>query len=138
MIEAVVSEFGNLPEDENAPQHMAIQWLTEQDATIKFPLDDSEEESDHIFLERYVAAVFGYTTQYSSWFNNDNWLDPDVSVCEWFGLTCNDDGRIGVLDLAVQNLDGPIPRYAAVGYDASYRFHDTWTISILSFCSETS
>ncbi|CAJ1929859.1 unnamed protein product [Cylindrotheca closterium] len=112
VVEAVVSEFGDLPEDEDAPQHAAIQWLTDMDTTIEFPLDS--EESEHIFLERYAAAVFGYSTQYSSWFNNDNWLDPNVSVCDWFGLTCNDDERIAVLDLAVQNLDGHIP--SEIGY----------------------
>ncbi|KAL3927524.1 MAG: hypothetical protein SGBAC_013052 [Bacillariaceae sp.] len=113
VVEAVVSEFGDLPEDEDAPQQKAIQWLTKEDTTTEFPIES--EEAEHAFLERYVAAVFAYTTQYSSWINNDNWLNPDVSICdEWFGLSCNDDGRIGVLDLAVQNLDGPIP--SEIGY----------------------
>ena len=63
---------------------------------------------------KYVVAVFAYATKYWFWINNENWLEPDVSVCEWFGLTCNDDGRIGVMDLASQNLDGPIP--SEIGY----------------------
>jgi len=108
ILQAVVDEFGNLPEDESSPQYRAIHWLIEKDTTIEFPLDS--EEAEHAFLERYVAAVFAYTTQYWYWFNNDNWLNPHVHVCEWFGLTCNASGRIGVLDLSVQNLDGPIPR----------------------------
>lgn len=108
VMEAVMNEFGDLPEDENTPQYRAIQWLTELDTTTEFPLDS--EEAEYTFLERYVAAVFAYTTQYVYWIDNENWLNPDVSVCEWFGLSCNDDGRIGVMDLSVQNLDGPIPR----------------------------
>ncbi|CAJ1929855.1 unnamed protein product, partial [Cylindrotheca closterium] len=112
VIEAVIDQFGDLPEDENTPQYRAIQWLTDMDTTIEFPLDS--EEAEYTMLERYVAVVFAYTTQYWYWVNNDNWLNPDLPVCEWFGLTCNDDGRIGVLDLAAQNLDGPIP--SEIGY----------------------
>ncbi|KAL3922058.1 MAG: hypothetical protein SGILL_002412 [Bacillariaceae sp.] len=89
------------------PQARAIQWLTEEDTTTTFPFES--EEAEYAFYDRYVATVMGYAWKYLNWNDNTNWLDGDLSHCEWQGLSCNDDGRISVLDLAVQNLQGNIP-----------------------------
>ena len=72
VVSAVMEEFGDIPFDEASPQRRAIQWLTEKDTTITFPLDS--EELQYGFYERYVAAVCAYTTQYWFWVKNDNWL----------------------------------------------------------------
>lgn len=110
ILEAILNQFGDLPDDTSTPQHRAIQWLMDQDFSISFPLEKDSDELVFV-LERYVAAVLAYSTRYWYWIRSDNWLNPTVSICDWFGLTCNDAGRLGVMDLAMQNLQGPIPRY---------------------------
>ena len=39
-----------------------------------------------------------------SWFNNTNWLDINVPVCDWYGITCNGSGEIIEIDLSNNNL----------------------------------
>jgi len=34
------------------------------------------------------------------WFNNDGWLDPDKSVCEWYGITCRANPVWGFTEVA--------------------------------------
>ena len=108
--DAVVEMFGDLPEDPSAPQNRAVDWFTEEDMLTEYPIDaDEDEEAAYEFYDRYAAVVLAYSTAYENWVDNTGWLDGTLSHCEWTGLTCNDDGRIGVLDLAVQNLQGSLP-----------------------------
>ena len=32
------------------------------------------------------------------WINSDSWLEP-VSECTWWGITCDDDGKVANIDL---------------------------------------
>lgn len=46
--------------------------------------------------------------------NGDNWTDntgwgQDCEPCEWFGLLCNEEGRVTVIDLKSNNLTGSLP-----------------------------
>ena len=47
------------------------------------------------------------------WNTNDGWVDgaagTDCNVCDWFGVRCNDDGRVQSLFLTSNNMIGPIP-----------------------------
>mmetsp|Transcript_281 Transcript_281/g.470 ORF Transcript_281/g.470 Transcript_281/m.470 type:complete len:691 (+) Transcript_281:409-2481(+) len=104
-----IEDFASMPAEEFSmlPRARAIQWLTEEDTTTTFPFESEEDE--YAFYDRYVAVVFAYSTAYTAWNDNTNWLNGTVSTCDWFGLSCNDDGRISVIDLASQNLRGTIP-----------------------------
>lgn len=49
------------------------------------------------------------------WTNNDGWLDPDVPICDWYGITCVTEGMefggfewIGYIRLADNNLQGQL------------------------------
>ncbi|MDT8438720.1 MAG: hypothetical protein RQ729_06915 [Wenzhouxiangellaceae bacterium] len=47
------------------------------------------------------------------WFNKDGWLDPDVSICDWYGITCRANpvwGFTEVAEIALpdNNLTGSI------------------------------
>ncbi|CAB9517668.1 LRR receptor-like serine threonine-protein kinase [Seminavis robusta] len=58
-------------------------------------------------LQQVYTAVGGL-----GWDNSDNWLSEDVSVCGWYGVTCdNIDGQDVVtgLSLANNNLAGLVP-----------------------------
>ncbi|KAL3906489.1 MAG: hypothetical protein SGILL_009251, partial [Bacillariaceae sp.] len=112
------------------PQAQAIEWLNNEDTTTTFPFESEEDE--YAFYDRYVAAVLGFAWKYENWNDNTNWLDGGVSTCEWQGLSCNDDGRISVMDLAVQNLQGSIP--SEIGFldnlDFVFLFRNALTGSI--------
>eukprot|EP00934_Nitzschia_sp_Nitz4_P001826 Nitzschia sp. Nitz4//scaffold248_size28759//25809//27806//NITZ4_008112-RA/size28759-processed-gene-0.14-mRNA-1//1//CDS//3329544001//1826//frame0 len=108
VVAALETEFDIIPLDD-PPRAKAVDYLTFVDTTIKFPIDlDDEDESRNIF-EKYVVAVLAYSTAFEYWERKTNWLSPDVSVCEWEGLGCNDDGELAVIDLAIQNMTGTIP-----------------------------
>jgi Leucine-rich repeat (LRR) protein len=40
------------------------------------------------------------------WFNNTGWLDDQIPHCEWYGVKCNEDGRVSDLILKSNNLLG--------------------------------
>ena len=52
------------------------------------------------------------TTGGLSWDNSTNWLSGDVSVCEWYGVTCdqiNGKSYVTGLDLSNNGLEGLVP-----------------------------
>ena len=55
---------------------------------------------DDAMLREDLCAFFNLTGG-DSWNSNDGWCDPDVSVCNWYGLKCNDNHT------AVVNLELP-------------------------------
>ena len=123
--DAVLQGFGDLPptDNENSPQSRAIDWLTYDDTTITFPIDPEDEDSQNFFNDRYAAVVLAFSTMHEYWIDNAGWLDPALSVCDgWKGLTCNDDGRIGVIDLAIQNLTGTLPTEIGVMDNLDFLF----------------
>jgi len=42
------------------------------------------------------------------WTKSFGWLDEDISVCEWHGIACNDEGRVEELVLSRNNLVGSL------------------------------
>jgi hypothetical protein len=110
-IQAVVEDaFGPVPSDPSSPQMMAISWLADEDETITFPLELDEHDEYGFFYDRYSCVVLAFSTGYETWIENSGWLDTSISVCDgWYGLACNDDDRVSVLDLSLQNMTGPIP-----------------------------
>ena len=107
VMEAVENGFGPVDMSLPSAQARAVEWLTSEDNTVDYPFES--EDAEYEFYDRYVSLVLAFSTNYKNWTDNTNWLEPDLSVCDWHGLSCNDDGRIGVLDLAVHNLVGTLP-----------------------------
>lgn len=48
------------------------------------------------------------STNGGTWYRNDSWL-TDTPHCNWWGVTCNTDGRVEELRLWMKDLSGPIP-----------------------------
>ena len=57
--------------------------------------------------DMHVLMDFYQSTNGDQWRKNDHWLDR--STHEWYGVMLNDEGRVVKLDLASNNLAGPIP-----------------------------
>lgn len=60
--------------------------------------------SDNLMLQEVFSSTGGL-----SWDNSENWLRDDVSICEWYGVTCDDQNRVSELNLDDNNLVGLVP-----------------------------
>lgn len=57
-----------------------------------------------------ALAEFGAALSYEAWTSNTNWLRGGVSVCDWFGVTCDAaTGRVIGLSLPKNMLNGTVP-----------------------------
>lgn len=71
--------------------------------------------------QRFALVAFYYSTEGDHWLHSDNWLDYDVSECDWYSSydpnnsyspweleTCDDDAMIVIFDLHSNNLGGSL------------------------------
>src|SRR5690625_3605761 len=60
--------------------------------------------------ESSVLRDFYNFTNGDNWVNNDGWMGPEGTECDWYGVTCDADGQHVIkLDLSYNNLWGQIP-----------------------------
>jgi len=45
----------------------------------------------------------------NSWHRKDNWKQSGMSVCEWYGIHCDQEGNIERVILSTNNMNGDIP-----------------------------
>lgn len=92
------------------PQNLAAEWLIDGDDFHVCP-------SDEKMVQRYVMALFYYSTEGNSWSTcseNDTdcagtpYLSP-VHECEWVGSACNSDQCITEIIFEANNVIGVIP-----------------------------
>jgi hypothetical protein len=84
------------------PVRRAASWVVHEDQL------DAEPE----LLNRFGLVATYYSNGGSQWTNSDNWLDPDLSICDgWYGVSCDLLRRdLDEIDLANNNLTGPITK----------------------------
>jgi Leucine-rich repeat (LRR) protein len=58
-----------------------------------------------------LRALYDSTSGSVFWVHRNGWADPGTDPClsKWFGVVCNDVGRVTALDLRNNNLTGIIP-----------------------------
>jgi len=63
--------------------------------------------------ERDILKKFYEATKGSKWLYSDNWLDKDISICEWHGITCDSDiggsSVVAGIHLPSNRLSGTVP-----------------------------
>jgi len=96
-----VVENTNDLNDASSPESLALNWIINEDPQYLCP-DDPE------LNQRYIATLLYYSMGGDGWIASTNYL-TGVDECEWFGLSCNDDGSIYNIDLDDNNLTGTIP-----------------------------
>lgn len=103
-------------DDPLSPQSKALAWL---ETTNTVPMIS---EAD--IRQRYALAVFFFSSD-GKWDApvNEAWLQPDISVCNWFSSAgtsgiCNEDGLLVVFDLNRNGITGTIP--SELGHLASH------------------
>ena len=120
------SEFN----DPNSYQSAALAWVTAQD----LPAPGSPLLLEDQAIQLYALACIYYNT-YSArsswtdfhfgsdvaipgWFTSRGWLGDPSSVCDWYGITCNNSGKVEKIELATNGLTGYFPPEAALLHDS--------------------
>ncbi len=63
--------------------------------------------------ERASLEAIYENTNGEIWTENDGWMNEAVDHCEWYGISCDDEGRVTGIDLRDNNLAGQFPVYTA-------------------------
>jgi hypothetical protein len=56
----------------------------------------------------WTDELFGVNVALPTWFSNDGWL-VRAEVCQWFGITCDEQNRVSKLELDTNGLTGTFP-----------------------------
>ena len=95
--------------DPLSPQSKALAWLDSNTNLESF--DDWQK------IQRYVLAMFYYSTNGDEWLERDGWL-TDEHECDWFTSdvepTCDENGAFVRLALSSNNISGELPRDLAI------------------------
>jgi hypothetical protein len=65
---------------------VAFNWLLYNDTWVP-------SEDDYLFFERYLLAIFYFSTAGKTWTTKEGWLSGS-SVCQWHGIVCNSDEKV--------------------------------------------
>jgi len=60
--------------------------------------------------EREILETFYHTCGGDGWKNKENWLQNDVDICNWHGISCRHGGTVDSILLGSNNLVGTPPR----------------------------
>ena len=71
----------------------------------------AEAEGERSVLENFYIELGG-----DKWKTNTNWYKTDVDICEWYGITCTENGHVLQISLSDNNLDGIIPDMSGLKY----------------------
>lgn len=118
-----VARFGGQEFDNpQSYQSLAKKWVLTQD----FPVaDGSSLSTEQQAVQLYALACIYFST-YSvrsawtdfhygadvaipAWFSSLGWLGSAAGVCNWYGLTCNEQGRVAKIELDTNGLTGSFP-----------------------------
>lgn len=81
------------------------EFVYDWDGLASTPIDT---EAQITFVQRYTAATIYMSTDGEDWDNNEGWMGK-LNVCTWYGVGCDEAGRVTTLSLSDNNLNGPIP-----------------------------
>jgi len=97
--------------DPTSPQYFANAWMVKDPYLHTYPEWRQEQ--------RFALAIRYFGANGHGWFRNDHWLSYQVDECLWYSShprdedveipVCDDEGRIQVLNLTSNNLDGVLP-----------------------------
>ena len=83
--------------DETTPQRASIDWMTDTDQYLVYPLETEEQLVS--FRQRYVMCVLAFSTDILNWKSREGWANPETSDCQWSGITCDNRGRLNGINL---------------------------------------
>lgn len=93
----------SLLEAKHTDQFKAFMWMTRMDPS---PVD-MKTTPHPVIIQKYIMALIYVSTNGKEWDDQYSFL-TSASVCDWEGLTCNDEGEILSIVLEKNNLDGTL------------------------------
>jgi len=60
--------------------------------------------------ERAILTKFFNSCGGKKWLKSDNWLNKNVDICDWYGISCKPGGSIQAILLGSNNLSGSPPK----------------------------
>jgi hypothetical protein len=75
----------------------AVEWLLDDDEWVP---DNWQPPTPSIWLQRYALAVLYEENRGWGWDEDDNWLDDEESICDWYGVSCDGNNDIASLELS--------------------------------------
>ena len=68
----------------------------------------TKSDKEYIAMQRDILEqIYIETDGGNSWYTSDNWLNDEVSVCEWYGCECNDTDNDVVTSFIMPNIKVP-------------------------------
>ena len=58
-----------------------------------------QESKEQVVLEKMFRQMNG-----ENWLDNTNWMDPDMSICTWYGIDCDNKSSVITIDLENNRL----------------------------------
>lgn len=106
-IESMYDNDADLIYDLSQPQGKCRFWLTHQD-TLELRVNQVGKER---IRQRYLSCLLFHSTNGNNWQlpNNTIYMDNYSDECDWYGLTCNNEDQIALLDFPQINLIGTLP-----------------------------
>jgi len=74
------------------------------------------------FSQKGALIDLYQSTNGDNWTFSFNWLSNEISICLWFGVTCDSDGFATEVRLAFNNLSGSIPESIGALTSLTYLF----------------
>jgi len=85
-------------DDDNSKRSLALTFIRDE----RFCGEESA------LVQRYVAALFYYSTEGDDWLNATNWLSSQ-DECDWGKTGCNGAGEITIINNDENNVGGTLP-----------------------------
>ena len=99
----------------NGNFHFCKNQFQDEIAWFKSALYDFRHEYEMPSLEAIYKGTNG-----KNWKNNAGWMDDEIDHCQWYGISCNDDGFVISIDLRDNNLSGHFPVYSRNEVDVKF------------------
>ena len=74
---------------------------------------DLHEDPFFCPTERNALTEFYNSAQGSEWINSNNWAEPYVGHCNWYGVKCNNANKTIKLQLSSNGLSGTLTHHLA-------------------------
>ena len=127
-------------DDIESPQYQALQWLLYEDTKFNntdfhnssSSLIDLMDKSERLIMERYIMAVFYFSTGGEEWYDQFEFLSPS-SICDWptiqdgevfpDGIRCDDNGFVEHIKFRKYSRQSPMLSLCKCSHHASCIIH---------------
>jgi hypothetical protein len=83
------------------PENIALLWLAWEKV-----MHEVYYTGDRL-ITRFALSYLFAAWEGQQWTNSDNWLNPD-SECSWYGVTCDNQGRVISVEISLNGLKGVV------------------------------